>query len=134
MPHTYARSDQSAFNKVASNLAFCELSRTPHPGQPLRPFLRFPRTPRRVSITTNQRRFTLTTCLRQVRREARHKLAQAGRPGKHRKKNPKRRRCDTSLARMHSQEPHHKKMSSDAEFLTILKKHNIPLNPKFALA
>jgi hypothetical protein len=89
--------------------------------------------PRRVSITPNQRRFTLRTCLRQVRREARHKLAQAGRPGKHRKKNPKRRRCDTSLARMHSQEPHHKKMSSDAEFLTILKKHNIPLNPKFAM-
>jgi hypothetical protein len=56
MPRMCARPDQSAFNKVALNLASCELSRTPHPGQPLRPFLRFPRAPRRVSITPNQRR------------------------------------------------------------------------------
>ena len=32
------------------------------------------------------------------------------------------------------QESHHKKMSFDAEFLALLKKHNIPFNPKFALA
>jgi REP-associated tyrosine transposase len=33
-----------------------------------------------------------------------------------------------------NQEAHHKKMSFAAEFLTLLKKHNIPFNPKFALA
>lgn len=33
-----------------------------------------------------------------------------------------------------NQEPHHKKMSFDVEFLALLKKHNIPFNPKFALA
>jgi hypothetical protein len=43
MPRMYARPDQSAFNKVALNLAFCKLSRTPHPGQPSRPFPPLPR-------------------------------------------------------------------------------------------
>ena len=43
MPRRCARPDQSAFNKVALNSAFCELSRTPHPGQPLRPSRPLPR-------------------------------------------------------------------------------------------
>ena len=39
-----------------------------------------------------------------------------------------------SFNRIQNQEAHHKKMSFDAEFLTLLKKHNIPFDPKFALA
>jgi|SRR5277367_2110142 len=38
------------------------------------------------------------------------------------------------LRYIQNQAVHHKKMSFDAEFLTLLKKHNIPFNPKFALA
>ena len=38
------------------------------------------------------------------------------------------------LRYIQNQPAHHKKMSFDAEFLTLLKKHNIPFNPKFALA
>jgi len=33
-----------------------------------------------------------------------------------------------------NQESHHEKMSFDTEFQTLLKKHNVPFNPKFALA
>src|SRR5580704_7944875 len=47
---------------------------------------------RRTSV---QRRFTLRPCQRQGRREARQKLAQAGRPGNRCKKNPEHRRRDT---------------------------------------
>ena len=32
-----------------------------------------------------------------------------------------------------NQEAHHKKMSFDAEFLALLKKHGVSFNPKFAL-
>jgi putative transposase len=38
------------------------------------------------------------------------------------------------LRYIQNQNAHHKKMSFDAEFLTLLKKHNIPFNSKFALA
>src|SRR5208282_4380106 len=48
-----------------------------------------------LPAATSQRRLALRRCLRQRRREARHKLAQVGRPGKNRKENPERRRCDT---------------------------------------
>src|SRR5271170_2893893 len=56
-------------------------------------------TPRRVSVTPNQRRLALRRCLRQRRREARHKLAHRGSGGKIRKTKPERHRCDTSLIR-----------------------------------
>jgi putative transposase len=38
------------------------------------------------------------------------------------------------LRYIQNQPAHHNKMSFAAEFLTLLKKHNIPFNPKFALA
>jgi putative transposase len=40
----------------------------------------------------------------------------------------------TVLRYIQNQPAHHKKMSFDAEFLALLKKHNIPFDPKFALA
>ncbi|MGA9569814.1 MAG: IS200/IS605 family transposase [Candidatus Acidiferrales bacterium] len=38
------------------------------------------------------------------------------------------------LRYIQNQPAHHNKMSFAAEFLTLLKKHNIPFNPKFAMA
>ena len=40
----------------------------------------------------------------------------------------------TVLRYIQNQEPHHKTIPFDSEFLTLLKKHNIPFNPKLALA
>jgi putative transposase len=40
----------------------------------------------------------------------------------------------TVVRYIQNQSAHHKKMSFAAEFLTLLKKHNIPFDPKFALA
>ena len=38
------------------------------------------------------------------------------------------------LRYIQNQSTHHKKMPFDAEFLALLKKHNIPFDPNFALA
>src|SRR5271156_3179103 len=51
-----------------------------------------------LPAATQQRRLALRRCLRQRRREARHKLAQPGRAGKKCKKSSERRSCDTALA------------------------------------
>ena len=37
------------------------------------------------------------------------------------------------LRYIQNQSTHHKKMPFDSEFLALLKKHNIPFNPNFAL-
>ena len=39
----------------------------------------------------------------------------------------------TVLRYIQNQSAHHKRMPFDAEFLTLLKKHNIPFDPNFAL-